>query len=86
MLAFGIRPRRPIRFQKAIFLCAAMQRERLDSRRDSPQVAADAFRFSLSALGALAEAARCNLGLAGGFAAVRSLALVNAAAEAVDQP
>ena len=86
---YRIRAGRPIRFQNAIFLCAAMQRERVDSVTPGfPGVfaAAALSAATCSVLGPLADAARCDLGLAGGFAALGSLALVNAAGEPIDQP
>src|SRR5436190_16206293 len=65
-----------------------MQRKRLKfGRAGIPAVFADALTASAcSPLSPLADAARCNLGLAGTFAAFRSLALVNAAREPIDQP
>jgi hypothetical protein len=48
--------------------------------------AATRFPVHCSVFGPLAEAARSNLGLAGSFAALGSLASVNAAGKPIDQP
>jgi hypothetical protein len=86
---YRIRAGRPIRFRKEdIFVCCDATRKAKFGRAGMPAVfAADPLSASAcSALGPLADAARCNLGLAGSFAAFRSLAFVDIAGEPIDQP
>src|SRR5260370_19177086 len=71
----------PIRFRKGdIFVCCDA------ALKANFRGAATRFPMHCSVLGPLAEAARCDLALAGSFAALGSLALVNAAGKPIDQP
>src|SRR6266403_5070471 len=71
----------PIRFRKGdIFVCCDA------ALKANFRGAATRFPMHYSVPGPLADAARCDLGLAGSFAALGSLALVNAAGEPIDQP
>ena len=68
-------------------MCCDAARKAKFARAGIPAVFADALSApACSPLGPLADAARCNLGLAGRFAPFRSVALVNAAGEPIDQP
>ena len=68
-------------------MCCDAARMAKFARAGIPAVFADALSApACSPLGPLADAARCNLGLAGRFAALGSLALVNTAGEPIDQP
>ena len=68
-------------------MCCDAARKAKFGRAGIPAVFADALSApACSPLGPLADAARCNLGLAGRLATLGSLALINAAAEPIDQP